>query len=184
MRIGKLVVLAIMVLCFSAQSLIAGNPDRQGEAGAVELLYSPWARSAGLHTMNTSFVSGVEAMRLNVAGLARINKTEINLAHTILFEGTDISVNALGFATKLGETGVLGISLVAVNFGDIEVTTVNTPEGTGVTFSPTFFHIGLAYAKTFGNKVSVGLLVRGVSESTADPTAANNALYKRYPPRK
>ena len=27
----------------------AGNPDRQGEAGAYELLMNPWARSAGLH---------------------------------------------------------------------------------------------------------------------------------------
>ncbi len=176
MRIGKLIMLVAVGLCLGAQSLIAGNPDRQGEAGAVELLFNPWARSAGLHTMNTSFISGAEAMRLNVAGLARANKTEVLIAHTILFEGSTMAINALSFAQRVGESGVLGISLVAVDFGDIQVTTENTPEGTGATFSPNFFHLGIGYAKTFGNKVSVGLLVRAVSESTSDLNAFGVAL--------
>jgi len=55
----------------------AGNPDRQGEAGANQLLINPWARSAGLHSLNTSYVSGAEAMYLNVAGLSRIQKRRL-----------------------------------------------------------------------------------------------------------
>ncbi len=163
-------------LCLSAQSLLAGNPDRQGEAGAVELLFNPWARSAGLHTMSTSFISGAEAMRLNVAGLARSNKTEILIAHTTLFQGTTMGINALSFSQRVGKSGVLGISLVSVDFGDIEITTENTPEGTGATYSPSFFHLGIGYAKTFGNKVSVGMLVRTISESTSNLTAFGIAL--------
>ena len=76
-KFGSLV-LAVLV----ATSVWAGNPDRQGEAGAPELLMNPWARSAGLHTMTTSMITGAEAMRLNIAGLARINKTEVILANT------------------------------------------------------------------------------------------------------
>jgi len=162
-------------LAFTAQ-VEAGNPDRQGEAGGVELLFSVWARSSGVHTMNTSFVTGVESMRLNVAGLSRINKSEIIVAHTRLFEGTGMSINSLGIAQRLGNAGVLGISLSAVDFGDIPVTTEDTPEGTGATFSPSFFHLGIAYSKTFANKVSVGLLLRGVSESTADVKAFGFAI--------
>ena len=44
----------------------AGNPDRQGQAGAAELLMNPWGRSAGLHSMSTSSAVGVEAMRINI----------------------------------------------------------------------------------------------------------------------
>jgi hypothetical protein len=176
MRLGKFIILVALGLCLSAESLLAGNPDRQGEAGAVELLLNPWARSAGLHTMNTSFISGAEAMRLNVAGLARANKTEVLIGHTILFSGSTMGINALSFAQRVGETGVIGISLVALDFGDIEVTTENTPEGTGATYSPNFFHLGIGYAKTFANKVSVGLLVRMISESTSDLAAFGVAL--------
>ena len=61
------ILFAVVMSLTMCHSAFAGNPDRQGEAGAYELLMNPWARSAGLHSMGTSFVNGVEAMRLNVA---------------------------------------------------------------------------------------------------------------------
>lgn len=173
--IRKIAIVWCLTLGLGAQ-VFAGNPDRQGEAGAVELLFSVWARSSGVHTMNTSFVSGVEAMRLNVAGLSRINKSEFIIAHTRLLEGTGMSLNSLGLAQRLGEGSVIGIALTAVDFGDIAITTEENPEGTGATFSPSFFHLGIAYSKTFANKVSVGLLLRGISESTADLKAFGFAI--------
>lgn len=154
----------------------AGNPDRQGEAGAYELLMNPWARSAGLHTMGTSFVSGVDAMRLNVAGLSRIKGTEVVISHARYLEGTDIKMNAFGLAKKVGKNGTLGLSLMALDFGDIAVTTTDAPEGTGSTFSPNFFNLGIGYAHVFENKISVGILFRAVSESTADLKAFGFAI--------
>ena len=152
---------AIMVLFYGLN--YAGNPDRQGEAGAYELLLTPWARSAGLHTLNTSMVAGVEAMRLNIAGLSRISKTEVLISHTRLFEGTDMKLNSIGISQRMGKSGAFGLTLTAMDFGDVPITTELSPEGTGGTYSPSFFHLGIAYANTFANKVSVGILFRGVS---------------------
>ncbi|MBX2817682.1 MAG: PorV/PorQ family protein [Saprospiraceae bacterium] len=164
------------MLCFCSFDGFAGNPDRQGEAGAAELLLNPWARSAGFHTQNTSLISGLEAMRLNVAGLVRMAKTQIVISNARYLEGTGINLNAVGVAQRMGKDGVLGLSLMAVDFGDIPVTTTDQPEGTGGTFSPNFFHLGLAYAHEFENKVSVGMTVRVISESTADLNATGIAL--------
>lgn len=168
--------LIILIFCFFNVSSFAGNPDRQGEAGAYELLMNPWARSSGLHSMNTSLIKGVEAMRLNVAGLSRINKTEIVIANTRYFEGTGITLNSFGFAQKIGKNGTIGISVMAVDFGDIGVTTNDAPNGTGATFSPNFFHLGLGYSHIFENKISVGILFRAISESTADLSAGGFAI--------
>lgn len=154
----------------------AGNPDRQGEAGAYELLMNPWARSAGLHTLNTSFISGVEALRLNPAGLSRIMNTEVVVGHTRYLEGTDIKLNAFGLAQKVGSNGVIGVSIMAVDFGEIPVTTTEIPAGTGATFSPNFFNLGLGYAHEFENKVSVGITVRAISETIADVGAFGLAI--------
>jgi hypothetical protein len=156
--------------------LFAGNPDRQGEAGAYELLMNPWARSAGLHTLNTSNISGVEALRLNPAGLVRINRTELVFGHTQYLSGTDINFNAFGISQKSGKNGAFGVSIMAVNFGDIQETTVDQPEGTGGTFTPSWFNIGLSYAHMFENKVSVGLTFRAVSESTSEVSAFGFAI--------
>ncbi|MBK7436387.1 MAG: PorV/PorQ family protein [Saprospiraceae bacterium] len=157
-----------IVMC---QQINAGNPDRQGEAGAYELTINPWARAAGLHGLTTSMVWGVESLWLNPAGLARINKTELLMGHTQYLRGSGISINALGFAQKMGTSGAFGFTLVAMDLGDINVTTTQLPEGTGATYSPTFLNLGLSYAYTFENKVSVGILVRGISESTSDLSA-------------
>lgn len=165
--------LALFCLCNQAW---AGNPDRQGEAGAYELLMVPYARTAGLHMINTSSISGVEAMRLNVAGLGRINKTEVVLGHARYLQGTDIRMNALGFSQKVGKNGAFGISLMSLDFGEIDVTTTDQPEGTGVTFSPNFFNIGFAYSHVFENKISVGILFRAISESIADVSAFGFAI--------
>ena len=164
------------IFCLCAINANAGNPDRQGEAGGYELLLNPWARNAGLHAITTSMVSGVEAMQINIAGLSRIHKTEFVIGHTRLFEGTGMRINSLGLAQKMGENGAFGISLMAMDFGDILVTTANTPEGSGATYSPNFFNIALSYSHTFAQKVSVGILLRGISETIADVGAFGFAL--------
>ena len=165
----------LILLLFIAPSLFAGNPDRQGEAGAYELVLNPWARSAGLHSINIGSVRGVEAMRINPAGLNRIRSTEILLSQTRYLIGTDIKLNALGFARKVGKNGAFGVSIMAVDFGDIKVTTDAQPEGTGVTYSPSFFNLGLGYSHAF-DKVNVGVLVRIITESTADISSSGVAL--------
>jgi hypothetical protein len=174
---NKLIVNVLVAVSFlSSNAAFAGNPDRQGEAGGYELLLNPWARSAGLHALTTSMAYGVEAMQINVAGLSRINKTEFVIGHTRLFEGTGITLNSIGLAKKMGENGAFGLTLMAMDFGDIEVTTTGAPEGTGANYSPSFFNLGLAYSHTFDQKVSVGILLRGISENIADVGAFGFAI--------
>lgn len=157
--------------------LMAGNPDRQGESGAAQLLLNPYAPSAGLHSLTTSMVYGVEAMRLNPAGLGRLpGKTQVQVGHALYLQGTDIALNALGFAQKIGENGTFGLSLMSVDFGDIAVTTVNQPEGTGTFLELSFFNLGLGYSHNFEDKIFVGILLRGISESTTNISAFGMAL--------
>ena len=171
-----LLFLVTFLLSFSTSSY-AGNPDRQGEAGAYELLMNPWARSAGLHTMSTSMIRGVEALRLNPAGLVRINgSTEVLLGHSRYLVPTDVNMNAFGIAQKVGNNGTFGISLMSLDMGDIAVTTEDQPEGTGATFAPNFFHLGISYAHIFENKISVGITFRAISESISDVSSFGFAL--------
>ncbi len=158
-----------------AGTAIAGNPDRQGEAGANQLLINPWARSAGLHSLNTSSISGTEAMFLNVAGLSRIKKTQIYLSHTRYI--ADINMNALSFGQRVGSSGgAFGISLVAMDLGEFLSTTEDIPGGTGATFSPSYFNMGLSYSHLFVNKVSVGVTFKFVNESLSNVGARAMAL--------
>ncbi len=171
----KLLIILLTVTIFG--SAFAGNPDRQGEAGAGELLFNPWAISSGLHGLNTASIMGVSAMRVNVAGISRgYNRAEVSLANSRLYEGSDLQFNALGLAIRMGESSAMGISLAAVDFGDILITTEDAPEGSGSTYTPSFYHLGVGYSYTYANKISVGALLRVVGESTSDISAMGAAI--------
>ncbi len=168
--------LVVFIITAIGSGIRAGNPDRQGQAGAAELLMNPWGQSAGVHSMSTSSVRGIESMRINIAGLSRIQKLEIGISNNRLFSGTGMNLNSLGLGFKMGNSGALGIEIASLDFGQIPVTTVNQPGGTGGFFSPSFFQLGLGYSYTYANKISVGMLMRLVSESIQDVSASGIAL--------
>ena len=99
-------ILLIATLGFG--SVWAGNPDRVGSAGAGQLLINPWAASNGLAGANMASILGLEATYNNVAGLAFIQKNEIAIANSQYLGGTGITINTVGFGTKIGSSSVLG----------------------------------------------------------------------------
>lgn len=66
--------------------------------------------------MTSSLVTGVEAMHVNVAGMSRINKTEVLIGNSIYLQGTGINTNAFGITQRVGKEGAFGFSLMALDF--------------------------------------------------------------------
>ena len=169
--------LASLILVTLATQTWAGNRDRIGQAGAYELLINPWARSSGWNGLNTANVRGLESLNQNVAGLAFASRTELIFAHSIYLQGTDIGINAFGFAQPLGKSGgVLGIDVMAMSFGEIDITTTDQPEGGIGFYKPQFINMAVAYAKTFSNSIHCGVVFRGISESVSDITATGISI--------
>lgn len=154
----------------------AGNKDRAGQAGAPELLINPWARSSGWGGANIANVRGLEGMFSNVAGTALTSKTELEFSYTDWLKGADITLMAFGFSQRVSETGVLSLSVQSLNFGDIEITTTDIPDGGIGVFSPKYMNIGLAYAKAFSNSIYGGVNVKIISESIKDASAQGIAI--------
>ena len=96
-----------------ATTTFAGNPDRQGEAGAYELSINPWARGAVF--VNCSRAIGVEATYLNPAAVGRAG-SEVLVARTNYLQGTGIGINAAGAAIKFNDKSAIGISLMTMDF--------------------------------------------------------------------
>jgi len=155
----------------------AGNKDRSGQAGAPELMIDPWARSSGWGSVNTSNAYGLEAMYANIAGTALTKGTEIIFSYTDYLQGADIKIMNFGFSQKLGvNKGVLSLAIMSMNFGEVNITTTNSPEGNLGTFKPNLLNINLAYSKAFSNSINGGLNIKIISESIADASATGIAL--------
>ncbi len=172
----KKLTLLLGIFCV-ASVLYAGNEDRAGEAGASELLINPWGRSSGWGGANTASARGIEAMHLNVAGLAYTENMELNFTYTDWLGGTDININAFGFAKRMGESGgVLGLSMMSMSFGEFDVTTTGNPDGGLGTFRPNYLNIGAAYSKNFSNTISGGIVVKLINQSISNVNASGVAI--------
>jgi len=170
-------VVATIIFGFSFTSR-AGNPDRAGEAGAYELLMNPWAKSSGFMGMHSSRVEGVEAMRVNVAGLSFVKRTQVLFAHTQWLRQSGVSLNAAGIAQAFGKEkdNVIGVSIMSVSVGDIMRTTTTNPEGGIGTFKPTLVNIGMAYSRSFSSSIKGGFLVRLINERAENASASGVAI--------
>lgn len=168
-------VLSILLSGLVATSF-AGNKERIGQAGANELLINPWARSTGFAGANTAYISGVESMSMNIAGLSAVSKTELYYSNVALFSGSGISMNSLALGQRVGGSSVLGISMTSMSFGDLPITTTTNPGGGQGTFRPQFMNIMVAYSRTFSNSIHAGGGIRIISESISNVSAQAVAL--------
>ena len=166
----------ILIATLGLGSVWAGNPDRAGSAGASQLLINPWAASNGLAGANMASIQGLESVFTNVAGLSFIDKNELITANSQYLGGSGISLNSVGFATRIGDAGVLGITVSSMSFGDIPITTEDLPEGGIGTFSPSFSRIGVSFAKAFSNSIYAGFTLRLISESISNVKASGVAF--------
>ena len=177
----KTLIIASAVLAANCQLLLptvslAGNEDRSGQAGATQLLINPWARTSGWAGANVAGVRGLEGQFLNVAGTAFTKRTELIFSHTNYLKGSDIDVNTFGFSQHVGESGVLAVGIMSMNFGDIDVTTANMPEGGLGKYKIGFMNIGASYAKGFTDHIFGGMTARIVQEQIPDLKAGGFAL--------
>ncbi|MBI1838310.1 MAG: PorV/PorQ family protein [Flavobacteriia bacterium] len=148
---------------------MSGNEDRSGSAGAPSLLVNPWSRSGAMGDAGVANVNGLEASFTNIAGLAFTDKTQIKFNYTNWMGGmSGIAFNSAGFAQRVNDNTVFALSLQSMNFGDIQVTTVDNPEGGIGVFSPRINVFNAGFAKSFSSSIHAGLNFKVITESMSN----------------
>lgn len=155
--------------------IFAGGAKRNGTAGAQELLIPTSASGLALNGANISNISGLDAIFYNPAGFGGVTtNTETMFSHLNYI--ADISMSFAAVGVNFSELGSLAFSLRTLNFGDIPVTTVENPYGTGSTYSPSFVTLGLTYANSLTDRIRVGVNLKLVSEKIVRTSATGFAF--------
>ncbi|WNJ20156.1 PorV/PorQ family protein [Pontibacter sp. G13] len=151
--------------------------ERNGQAGATQLLINSMPRSSAFNGLDIASVDGIESSMVNPGGMARTTGTELMFGHTIWLQGSGIAVNSFGISQSLGgESGTVGLLVNAFDLGEFVRTTEDNPDGTLGTFSPTYLNIGLTFARKFTDHIYVGTTVRVISESDPSVNATGVAF--------
>ena len=168
-RFKRLFSILFMIGLMPAIYLYAADqevPDRISKVAtrACQFLkFEVSSKTAALGGANVAGVNDLSALHLNPAGLGKVDQNSFYGTYTNLYAG--IQHGYVAFGMPIGRSDYLGISFTYLNSGDMPVTTVQSPDGTGEYFSVSNIAAGLTYARSLTDRLDVGLTVKYIHES-------------------
>jgi len=167
----KRILLVIVIFALAAGEVFSqGGQDRAGTSAAPELRIPVGGQYLAMNGAAVAIASGLEAIYWNPAGVYHTN-TDASALFSYRSYIADMSMSFAAVSGNFGEFGTLGISFRDLSIGDINVTTMDQPDGTGEIISPTYFVLGLTYSKLLSDRVSIGANINLINESWANVSA-------------
>jgi hypothetical protein len=176
MKAFHLLLLSSLLLIPAAGSAQLGsrNVSKAGTVAAPFLEIPVGAAAVGMGTAVVSLATDPTALYWNPAGSALAEQNEVAATHMAWIADTLFDFVAL--TLPLGGFGTLGVSFTSLSMGDMKVTTVEKPEGTGEYFSAGDIAAGLSYARRLSDRFSVGLTVKYIQQTIWHESASAFAL--------
>jgi hypothetical protein len=153
----------LMFLILFTGQVFAGGQNRAGTSAAPVLMIPVGSQYIAMGGANVSTVKGLEAIYWNPAGVA-LSGNDADAMFSYRQYIADMSMNFVAASGDLG-IGTFGVSFRSLNVGDINVTTMDEPDGTGEILSPTYFVLGFTYSNALTDRISIGASANLINES-------------------
>jgi len=124
----------------------------------------------------SSVAGDASALYWNPAGIALLSENQALFSYTTLYKDLDINLNYLAAVFPAGSAGNFGLSVTALDYGDLPVTTENYPEGTGEKFSASSYAFAFSYARSVTENFSAGITVKYIKEGIMNSSAEGIAF--------
>ena len=166
------IVLLLTILAFG--SGLAAGQAKTGTTVGQFLMIEPSARIGGMGNAGATMNDEIDAAYYNPAAIGHLTQSGVQFTHSPWLAG--ITFDYAGLALSLGEVGNLYGSVTSLNSGDIAVTTVDQPLGTGENYKVTDIAFGLGYGKQISERFSVGLQFKYLQETIWHSSMSGFAL--------
>ena len=151
--------LALLICCAAAG--LHGQSKTGTTIGQFTLI-DPGARSAAMGGTGVTSTAEAVASFYNPGALGALEKSDFQFTYNQWLAGITVS-NAIA-AVRIGSIGTASIAVTNLTSGDIPVTTVEQPLGTGEQFNVSDLLVGLGWGMPVTDRFSFGIQVNYVSE--------------------
>ena len=172
----KRLVIHLALACVVLPLVTQAQVTKTGTAAAKFLNIGIGPRGNAMGGAFTSVASDVSALYWNPAGAAGITERQAMFSHSNLFQDLNIRLNYVGVVIPAGSVGNIGLSVTALDYGDMEVTTEYYPDGIGETFSANSYAFALSYARRLTDGFAAGVTVKYIREDIQHSSASGIAF--------
>jgi hypothetical protein len=146
-------VLAVLVICYYTG--LASGPYRVGTTTAAFLELGVGGAGLAMGDAYVAMANDMSAIYWNPAGLAMMEKNQA----MFMYQPWVVDVNTLfaGFGLVFPQIGTVGLGLFAIDYGNIDVTTLEYQDGTGEQYTAYDLSISLSYARKLVEWFSFGV---------------------------
>ena len=169
--LSALVLISTMTYC---QSDFVSNVSKRGTSAAPFLEISEGAKATAMGSAFVAISDDQSAFFWNPAGLAKLDGVGIIFDHTNWIAG--VGYNYLAASYNLGGMGTVGFSFTSSSYGDMKVTTVDQPEGTGQIFNASDVAFSLGYAINLTDNFAIGFNPKVIYQSIWEANAMGFAM--------
>jgi len=175
----SLIFMLVITADFNAQGFIS-DVSKKGTTAANFLSIGQSGRAIGMGSAFVGVANDVSSIYWNPAGLASLKGVHVMFDHTDWIAG--IKYNFLAASYNLGDLGTVGVSFTSSDVGEMKVTTIEQPDGTGEVFTVSDASFSIAYALQLTDKFSIGFNPKFVYQSVwkMDATAFAVDLGVKY----
>ncbi|MBN1351481.1 PorV/PorQ family protein [candidate division KSB1 bacterium] len=170
----KKITLFFAVMIIFSTGIVRADFSKVGTSAAQFLKIGIGARAMGMGETFVAVANDVSALYWNPAGLTNLSDISLIVSRSEWFAG--INHDFAGLALPWGRNSVIGISAVALNVPEQEVTTIDQPDGTGIYYDVGDIAIGLSYARGLTDRFSTGITAKFIQQNAYNETANTFAL--------
>lgn len=163
--------IALMFVWLPTSSVFAQT--KVGTTAAPFLGIAVGARAIGTGGAFAAVADDATALYWNNAGIAQLPMSEVIVVHNEWI--ADMSFDYVGTVINMGP-GALGVSLTSLSMDEMDVTTVEEPEGTGERFDAGDLAVGLSYAHAITDRFHLGGTVKYIRQSIWKESASGFAF--------
>jgi hypothetical protein len=167
-----LIIFSFALLCGTALSQVT----KTGTTAAKFLSIGIGPRANAMGGAFTAIANDASALYWNPAGAASLEQFEAMFTYTSLYKDLGINLNYFGLVLPAGDIGNFGVSVTALDYGEMDVTTELYPEGTGEKFSASSYSFALSYARNITEGFTAGVTVKYILENIFNSSAAGVAF--------
>uniref|UniRef100_A0A832G737 PorV/PorQ family protein n=1 Tax=Ignavibacterium album TaxID=591197 RepID=A0A832G737_9BACT len=170
----KIFIILISGLTLSISLILNAQTLKTGTTAAQVLKFNVGPRAIGMGGAFTSVSNDILSTYWNPAGTASIVSNEAFFNHTDLY--IDIKHDYAAFASNLSDLGTVGLFVSVLSMDEMQVRTIEKPEGTGEFFDAGALVVGVNYSRYLTENFTIGFNFKYVNESIWHMSASGFAI--------